>query len=327
MCEMILIITNKKDITCDMIVSELNSRAINYYRLNTEDIGSDVNVILDFNKEKFILIDQRKNIQINLKEIKSVYYRRPELPSYTQVELTLGERQFLRNEFFYTLEGIYKILESKFWISPIFAIREAENKIYQLLIAKKLGFTIPYSIITNSPLYAESFINNQNQKCVIKPIRSGLIQDRETAKIIFTSRFDNHDMNHLVRIHSVPTYFQTEIKKKADVRVTVVGEHLFAVQIFSQDCEETVTDWRKGESLYLKHSEIHLPCSLEQKCINIVKQLRLYYGAIDLILTEENQFIFLEINPNGQWGWIQQRLGLKISEAIVDLLVERGQSN
>jgi len=320
----ILLITNKHDVTTDLIVNELNIRGESYYRFNTEELAVSLTVNLNLNQNSYYIIDSRKGISIDLEKVKSVYYRRPELPSFPNIQIGEGENQFWYNEIYYTLEGLYKILRHKFWISPVFAIREAENKIYQIILAQELGFKVPSSIVTTVPNEARNFIKNNNDNCIIKPIKVGLIKDRDNPQVIFTNKLGESQINSLDRISNCPTYFQDNIQKKSDLRVTVVGDKVFAAQINSQTYEETKIDWRHGESGKLKYSSIELPYELQQKCIELTKTLSLNFGAIDLILDENNDFVFLEINPNGQWGWVDKRLNLGICNAIVDLLIKAG---
>jgi len=320
---MILLITNKNDITTDFVVNELNKRKCQYYRFNTEELSLSVNISLELTKHQYILEDTNRNIRIDLNTIKSVYYRRPELPDYIQLEG--GKKQFWKNELYYVLEGIYKILNHKYWISPVFSIREAENKIHQLILAQEIGFKVPPSIISNIPKEAEIFIQTYEGQCIIKPIKVGLIKDDLNPEIVFTSLLEENHIKQLDRISNSPTYFQQHIFKHADVRATVVGNKVFAAKIDSQSCDYTKVDWRRGENINLKYSSIDLPYDLQQKCISLTKRLKLNFGAIDFILDENDGFIFLEINPNGQWGWIEKRLGLGICNEIVELLIMAGE--
>jgi glutathione synthase/RimK-type ligase-like ATP-grasp enzyme len=113
---------------------------------------------------------------------------------------------------------------------------------------------------------------------------------------------------------------QSEILKQYDVRVTVVGERVFATAIWSQDNEETITDWRKGSRPDLRHEKIVLDQRVERQCVKLVQRLGLRYGAIDLVCDQSGKLWFLEINPNGQWAWIENLTGYPIAAAIVDEL-------
>lgn len=313
----VLIITNKSDLTSDFIVKRMRERGISFYRFNTEEISKSCFLTFDFQRNIFMLSDTILCQQFNLKEFTSVYFRRPELPKIIADEISSGEVQFLNNEYYYTLEGLYKILKELYWVSPIYAIREAENKIYQLELAKSIGFFIPDSIVTN--IYSDSleFYNRNDTNCIVKPIKSGIIADKDVPKVVFTNQLK--EIPRKEQIEFSPNFFQAHIKKQYDVRVTMVGKKAFAVLIDSQNNADTLVDWRRGE-YSLKHSKIELPNEVLEQCISLLKTLNLRFGAIDFILDENGNFIFLEINPNGQWAWIEKQTGYEISNEIVNLL-------
>jgi hypothetical protein len=313
----ILLITNKGDITTDFIVKRLTELNVNFYRLNTEDLFSKVSINFNFQKNEFNLLDSEKLIKIDLQKIKSVYYRRPILPNINQSNLSQGEHKFIISEINNCLEGLYKILKFAFWISPVYSIREAESKIYQLQVATALGFAIPSSLITNEPQVAKIF--TEDYKSIVKPIKNGLIEDEDKDKIIFTSLLNNSsDLN---RIESCPTYFQEFISKVADIRVTVIGNKTFPALISSQEYDVTKVDWRKAEKIKLKYEKIELPIEINELCIKLTKKLGLNFGAIDFVKDKFDNYYFLEINPNGQWAWIEKQLNYKLSHEISNLLI------
>ena len=319
---MILILTNKDDITVDFIVNRLKLNNIPYYRLNTEDIPNQITVDFDVNNDKFGLYDKSKEKYINLKGVKSVYFRRAEVSTLSYInDISIQELNYLRSELAFVLEGVYKILQSKYWLNNVYRIREAENKIYQLQIARKIGFEIPISIISNVPDTIMETIKKCENDCILKPIKTGNMKDDETPKVIFTSKIENEIISEEERIQSFPLFLQKNIHKKCDLRCIVVGEKVFAAQIESQGVKEAQIDWRRSKD-YLEHKIHELPVHIEKMCIQMTKQLNLNYSAIDLILNEQGDYIFLECNPNGQWAWLEKRLGFPISESIVNMLVE-----
>jgi glutathione synthase/RimK-type ligase-like ATP-grasp enzyme len=145
----------------------------------------------DFSNNKYNIYDNNNNSVINLSDIRSVYYRRPKLPKISD-DLSTGEELFVKNELRFTLEGLYRILDNKFWINNVYRIREAENKIYQLLLARKLGFSIPSSLISTVEKSTRDFIKKNNNNCIIKPIKSGLIQDHH-----FTTFYHAASLNEI----------------------------------------------------------------------------------------------------------------------------------
>lgn len=317
----ILIITNKNDITSDFIVQNLTEKDVPFYRLNTDDIGNSIQLSFNVDEDQYYIFDSRKEITIDLLKIKAVYFRRPEVIVHA-TGLSSGEVNFIKSEFWFALEALYKILNGAFWINTVDNIRKAENKIYQLLIAKEIGLNIPRSILTNKPEHAFDFYNANHQECIIKPIKSGLIAGEIEEGVIFTSKLDL-DIDRAKRVIQCPVYLQNLIPKTADIRITVVGTKIFAALIHSQEEEESSVDWRKA-SHPLKHSVLDIPEEIKQKCLSMTKKLGLNFGAIDFILDKEQRYVFLEINPNGQWAWIERQLNLNISDEITSLLVEKG---
>ena len=113
---MILLITNKEDVTVDYVVCELQRRELSYYRLNTEEIPENVYIDFDFTSDTFLLYDTVKNYVLDLACITSVYFRRPHLTSLSHIEskINITERTYLQREAAPILEGIYKILDRKY---------------------------------------------------------------------------------------------------------------------------------------------------------------------------------------------------------------------
>lgn len=314
----VLVITNKSDITSDFIIRGLKKENLKFYRFNTEEVTKSLELTIDFVSNKYSIFDSNQDKLIDLTQFTSVYYRRPELPIILNKGLTKGELRFIQNELIFNLEGVYKILRNAYWVSPLYSIREAENKIYQLHLAKSLGFNIPNSIISNSASDVRSFYIENKQECIIKPVKSGLIEDTHNSKIVFTNKLKKLPESD-TKIRMSPNFLQSEIKKKGDIRVIVVGKKVFSTFINSQIRKSTKTDWRKGETP-LEHKRIDIRKKLENKCITLLKKLNLKYGAIDFILDKSDNFIFLEINPNGQWAWIENQTDYPISKEIVTLL-------
>ncbi|MDM6847172.1 hypothetical protein QUG37_28175, partial [Klebsiella pneumoniae] len=184
-------------------------------------------------------------------------------------------------------------------------------------------FNIPESTITNS--FEEIKRCSNSFQMIAKPLRQALFINNDAESIIFTNRLGQLDETDSSSLSLVPIIVQHEIIKKFDVRVTVVGKRVFSVAIYSQSHKETEVDWRKGSRIDLKHKPLELPTSLSSKCIDLVESLNLRFGAIDFICDEDDVFWFLEINPNGQWAWIENQTGLPIASSIVDELMRIGR--
>lgn len=318
---MVLLITNKQDITVDFIVRELKAQKCPYYRLNTEDIPTIVHVQFDVDNGNYILYDTIKQESLSLSDISSVYFRRPEIATLENIlKLDSYERNYLRLELATLLEGIYKSLRNVYWINDVYKIREAENKLYQLQIAQEIGFKIPRSVIANEHKLLKQTMEAFQGDCIIKPIRSGNMGYADGHKVIFTSKVNPENFTS-ERVEAFPIYLQENIHKTCDIRCIVVGSSVFAASIDSPNSEDGKVDWRKARG-YLTHNKIDLPSEIQKRVISLTQRFELTYSAIDLILDTDGEYIFLECNPNGQWAWIENRLGYPISKHIVSLLRE-----
>ncbi len=320
----ILVLTSKDDITVDFIIKELQERKTPYYRLNTEDIPDKISVKFDINSHVFELMDKIKNVNIDLLDFDSVYYRRPLLNEFNYIEGSNNqELNYLKSEIAYILEGIYKVLRNKYWLNNVYRIREAENKIYQLQLAQEVGFKIPVSVISNQSEQIKEVKEACDNDCIIKPIKSGNMKDINCPKAIFTSKL-KIEQSDVERIESFPIFIQNNIHKQFDLRITVIGNEVYTAQIHSQNHKDSEVDWRSGLQI-LEHRNHELPDKIRMMCINLTQKMSLNYSAIDMILDEQGEYVFLEINPNGQWAWIEKRLGFPLSKKIVDMLIEGGR--
>lgn len=321
---MILIVTNKQDYTADFLVLELKRRGADYIRFNTEDfpervqinwtIGSDV-------QKGYFLFPKRR---VDFFGITSVWYRRPSLPIPSTKIGDPAAYEFAQAESQALFGGLWRCLEC-FWVSHPDALQKAEFKLYQLQTARNLGFSIPSTIVTNSIEEAQAFYDGHQGEIIYKPLRRGRLNRVDGVSLIFTNPVGADEARHFNSVKAAPSLFQTYIPKKFEVRVTVIGEQVFAVAIYSQNSPESRHDWRRGTTAALVHALHRLPDDVEAKCRELVQSMSLAFGAIDLILTPDGRYIFLEINPNGQWAWLQQLLpDLPLRERLADLL-QRGE--
>ncbi|MCZ2483908.1 hypothetical protein G9H64_13150 [Aquirufa nivalisilvae] len=304
---MILIITHKEDYTADFVINKLNNAGIKYFRFNCEDLDK----INYFFENESNLIFNLNNVQ----SIKSIWFRRTKLP-----DLNLkneSDKIFILADYEMLLENIYSVLESKKWLSHPKHVYQAENKIYQLRTAKDIGFKIPDTLITNQHLLLEKFIKKHNENVIIKPIRQGRINHKNGLKSIFTNKISMSTINGLNEFIITPCIFQEYIDKEYELRITIVGNKCFSAKVNSQKFEESKIDWRKKN---LKFEQYLLPKEISDMCLKLTQKLNLSFGAIDLIRNNKGEYVFLEINPNGQWAWLETDAGLKISDEIINFL-------
>lgn len=301
---MILIITHKEDYTADFLINKLNVNGISFKRFNCEDLpGIEYYVDSDINT----YIQSQSNFT-------SVWFRRTKLPDINVSDNAVKE--YLLFEYDALLKNLFNIVEAK-WLSDPYYIYKAENKLFQLKVAKEIGLTIPNTLVTNSKSQLRDFFFKNNKNVIIKPLAQSKIRIDNDSMFLFTNRLKEEHIADLDSFDITPCIFQENVEKELELRVTVVGVKAFTAAVDSNIVEETKIDWRKGQLSFFKYE---LPAEIEHKCILLVQKLNLRFGAIDIIKRTDGQYIFLEINPNGQWAWIEQETGLPIAEAIINEL-------
>lgn len=313
---MILVLTNKEDLTVDYVIDALLSRGENFLRINTEDLPNKV-TFTDFIEPSGNHTTVKINDdQIKLSDISSVYFRRPGIPEADEREIDDDYRDYINQEWNEILTTFYTLIDAT-WINHPYQLIRAENKPHQLRLAKSVGFTIPGTLISNCYDDLIDFYRDYGQ-FVIKSFHSSLLIDGTEQEVAFTNRIKDVDNIDPDSLHLAPVICQEFIEKDFDLRVTVVGDNTFSTLIDSQEIPEARVDWRAGEEA-LNHEEYSLPNELARKCASLVNKLGLKFGAIDLAVKDGNYY-FLEINPNGQWAWLEERLDHNISAEIASLL-------
>ncbi|MGB8346821.1 MAG: hypothetical protein WCD86_18175, partial [Ktedonobacteraceae bacterium] len=219
--------------------------------------------------------------------------------------------------------SLFFVSKRSFYCSlAMISLRIPWDKPFQLHVARSCGFEIPPSLITNDPEAAISFFEQCNGEMIYKTLSGGMIMsDTGDPLSIYTSQVTADHLQEGSPIHHTACLFQARVPKKIELRITVIGSQVFAAEIHSQHSESTAIDWRRSYSDLLY--EIHqLPEEIAEKCLLLVQRFGLVFGAIDMILTPDDRYIFLELNPNGQWAWIEHATGLPLCATLVDLLTE-----
>lgn len=318
---LILIISTKFDPHVDIIIHQLHKRQIPFVRFNTEDFPLKASLTILFegvtHSEE---LNFPNNPQIKGSDITAIWYRRPapfEFPS----EFSPAAHIFAERETRAAIQGLWQLLDC-LWVNHPERNRLAEIKLSQLETARKLGLEIPKTLVTNDPDQVRHFFNSHSGKIIIKSLGGGLVPDESESTAIYTNIFRPENLHHINRVSYTPVLLQEYVPKDIELRITVVEERVFAAEIHSQSDEKTLHDWRRN-TLSLLHKEHILPEQIKQKCINLVGSFGLHFGAIDMVVTPDGRYVFLEVNPNGQWAWVEDLTGMPISEALVELLAGR----
>ncbi len=316
----ILVLTNSKDgIHTDSVLFELKKKGEKFFRFNVDGIGSGKLKIF-FSLDRNTKIEAEGGETIDFSEIKSIWYRRP---NYFDLQIKDSvQKGYAEEELRIFLQNLWAINQNVFWLNNPIYLELARKKFYQLQIAKEeLGFMVPPTIATNDPAEVKKFYRNHQERIIFKAIYNEFLNYGDKTFNIPTTLLQKEHMEQIDSLLKIPCLFQKFIEKKFEFRVTVVGDKIFPVRIDSQKNQFTIVDWRNPKFIDKLNYEIsNVPNEVLQKITAFMKRLKISFGAFDFIVDKNGQFYFLEVNPNGQWYWIENLTGSLISQAIADIL-------
>ena len=261
---------------------------------------------------------------VNLDSITAVWLWLPAQPVPHQTIRGAAERRFVQCACEYFLLDLWQTVDCMWVPGPWSRLMRAENKISQLQLARDIGFDIPRTLVSNSPADFAEFYRDCNGEVISKIVHSRAWRSiAEYDPLGYTQVVSKRDSGYAHTIRYCPTTFQAYVPKLFELRVTVVGGRVFAAEIHSQQSKRSRVDWRQydlGKTPIRVHD---LPKDIERSCLAIVEALGVIFGAIDMIVTPDGRYVFLEINTlGGAWLWIEELTRMPITAAICELLVE-----
>lgn len=321
----VAIFTNENEPNIEDIKSSLLQDGNHVFRCNTDRLLLD-GFELHLNERGGRLITDSDSVDIG--RIKSVLIRRArvETPQSEDEEdrLVYG---YISGELKAALWSLYTTLDV-FWMNhPLRATRLLEaNKFYQLKVATSVGLETPTTIISNNPEEIIGFCSNHGGFVALKSLHPfPVIGEDGNAYAMFTQKIDlDYLREHREDLVVCPMFVQEYIEKRTELRVTIVGRTVFCCEIDSQASDRTSIDWRRYDPENVSHRPYQLPENIQDRLLSYMERLGLSFGAVDLILTPDNRYVFLEINPSGQYGWIENLTEFPISQKIARALSDGG---
>lgn len=318
----ILVLTDQFDTHADLVCKKLSALECNFYRLNldTESLRSTE---ITFNTGSWLI--RQRDHEINSADISKVWVRRP-FVEVTLEEESITEPSFKiwKGEWNRTLLGLYNSIKRVYWLNPLAKAYQAENKYLQMEVANEIGFKLPDTIISNNKDTLCSFSEFHNE-VVMKLMNQDFYEDNEGAfKGIYVNKVSTQLLkDSFETVGENPIVLQAYIPKAYEVRYTVVGQDHHVCQIQSQSSTKANTDWRRYDIPKTPHFKLTPPEHIKEKVCQLMAQFELEFGALDFIVTPDDEWYFLEINTMGQWLWIEDLTGMKISDSIVNKLTTK----
>lgn len=313
---MILIISSAADEHAAAVLKQLSRQGANAVLLDLSQFPQSMDLSMQYDPldHRNFLLGLPDQMKLKLAECGAIWWRRPQ-PFVLHPSITReAYRTFALNECHEAFLGLWQSLDA-FWINDPTRDTMAQRKAYQLRVAQEIGLCIPRTLISNDPVAVREFIESQGYERTVYKTFSATEQEWRETRIL---RLE--ELSLIDDVQYAPLIFQEYIEARYDLRITVIGDSIFPAAIYSQESAYKA-DFRM-DIANSRIEAVRLPPTVETQLHALMVRLGLVYGAIDMRLTPDGKYVFLEINPAGQWLFIEQRSQQPITASLAALLSE-----
>ncbi len=320
---MILVLTHTNGFEPDLVIDQLRARGARFARLNFDQMLAKSSITIFQQHGVSDALMRIGKHRLRLAEVSVAWTH--ETPLYCfDAGIPASARAILQDETQAFVDGLCGMLSAR-WVNSPECIRRASNKILQHRVAQQVGLLVPATVVTNDPEQAREFCEAHSGDVIMKDLNYVPREVEGRFLGSWTKRLPDSLRSDYSAVQLTPVFLQEQIPKQHELRITIVGQCIFAGALDSQAHDISRTDWRKYNlDQPMKKWKVNLPEDVAQKCLALMKRLNLQFGAIDMIVTPSGGHCFLEINTTGAWGWLERDLGFPISSAFADLLTHPG---
>jgi ATP-GRASP peptide maturase of grasp-with-spasm system len=307
---MVLILSNNNDMSTTQVINWLEVNEKKWLRVNTED-----KVCLNFIGDDVVFLLNSKTY--NLSDFSSFWYRRGFLNfDFENIKSELFNK-FQKIE----LNDFIGFLYYKISLLPhINNISNASvNKLIVSDLARKMGVKTPND-------YIFSNLESLNKK--LNPDKEYITKSISGDSTILFENFIIYNYSSILNKEEIksenffPSLVQNYIHKKYELRIFYLVGSFYTMAIMSQNDKQTVVDFRVyNDEKPNRNVPFQLPKEIEIKLDKLMQKLNLNSGSIDMIVTSENDYVFLEVNPVGQFGMTSYPCNYNLEKKIAEYLV------
>lgn len=327
----LLILTCQDDLHVDAVIRRLTEVRPNFQiiRINTDKLPVNLDYCFHWKNSGELNTTFLKVLDsgVSTEDVSVIWYRKPDRPpphpaliDQTAQECSVQEYR----EFLHSFLGFFP--QAK-WVNDFWKMQRYSIKANQILLAKEVGLSVPETIISND-LAVIKTLSSRYAQIIVKPLSFAGFSWGGTQYGCFTNILTAKDVDMLQSedLSYAPAIFQQRINKFQELRVTVIGEAIFACEIQTEPGSVENIDWRIETIVELPHRIVELPKNIADRLKQLLSLMGLNFGAFDLILDETGTYYFLEVNPNGQYYWIELLTGAPLTEAMVSLILKLSET-
>jgi ATP-grasp ribosomal peptide maturase len=306
----VLILTSDQDVTADMVVVHLHASGVPVVRLDPADLTGGVALSGEFVHGSFRGHLWSAGRLVGMDGLRSVWVRRPGAPAAHAATPSA----WLTEESSQALYGMLRGTGAR-WMNHPDAARRARHKPWQLRLAQRSGLPVPATLITTFPQAARDFAE-RFPDLVVKPVSGA--HPQEPPRAVPTSRVAPG--TDFAAVAFGPTLLQRRIAKRADIRLTAVGDRLLAARKDTPpDADPDDVDVRFAAPA-APWAKTEVPPRIAEAVRAYLREAELAYGAFDFVADADGTWWFLECNQSGQFGFVEVDTGQPIARTIAEWL-------
>jgi len=239
-------------------------------------------------------------------------------------DLHPGDRQIAERSAEAFFRALWQLVApDAFWVNPLSSRLTSDSKPMQLIEAMKAGFNVPSTLFSNEPVEIRRFLEDNEGHVIYKPLRPAQWETPRGVACLFTSDVTLADLPDDDLLQVSTGIFQRKLPKAYEVRVTCFGDHAFAAKLHSQENDLAKADFRRAYKT-LRLESMTWPDDLSQRCFALMRRLGIVFGCFDFVVTPGGEVYFLEVNPMGQFLWVEEGdPDLLLVDALCEFLIQR----
>lgn len=318
---MIVVLTNSADATADHLCGLLVQSGIEYLRLDTDTSFFETRVYFRDGSARLVLAEK----ELSPQDVSHLWCRRPK-PLRLGRSHDPAEADNIDREMSEAVEGFLAHVGIDRWINHPCRNAMASHKMEQLSRASRMGLPVPRTLVTQVPEDLRSFLSECGNEVVVKPLASGYLERTppDVDSVIYANHVTTDSLKNIASLAACPTLFQERILDKTDVRTTYIDGRTISIAIKSPNRlgAEPAIDIRRDNMAGVHYELVALPKHLEELIQAYVASYGLRFAAIDLAFDRLGRWFFFEINPNGQWAWLDQRADAGIGRCLLSSMAD-----
>lgn len=312
---MILVVSLRNDLHALAVADRIRSEhGVPCHILEADDLIGSESFAWSGDGGRPATVPVRGGEAVDLSEVDVVWWRRAKMPQLTDDDPYSFENAFATSEWQSAVLGAVTTDVRGHWVSDPAATAAGSNKLIQLRAAAASGWTIPETLVSQDPAAVDAFCRAApGGEVVAKALTA--VRGRTMAAVAVAP-----DQIAAADVSVAPAIYQHVVPGMTHLRINVFGDRVVAFEISSP-----LMDWRRDFAAPVR--AVQLDSALEQRCVDVVRALGLEMGVIDAKPLPDGDTCFLEVNPQGQFLFLEGATGVDVTGALAEFLCERARAH